>query len=308
MNLIRTNTSFSPGYSSPEFYYQRAVDSKNQLGTDKNILKGNLNSEIYINAKAISNSLRISTIINHNINNAIGLIQSIVSAAVIIENKLGDMKAVVKKNDRAASQDIKEIENSLIGIANDFSWNGIRYMASDEGGNQGIAPRKLIIKTGLEATSDFHMSFKSFNPKSAIGTEQSLELATWNHINISKLHDSDTHAYGSGVLYSSLSYASHLHTHTRAMRDQTIIQISRAIDGIKREKIRLEGYLRQLNDISENNQSESLNKSNYVNQSVGVKQAYEIAISLESEFPKNWDKDIFPREKINISTLNELLH
>jgi len=308
MNLIRTNTSFSPGHSSPEFYYQRSVDSKNQLDIDKKILRVNFNSKSYINAESIGNKFRVSTIFNHNINSAIGLVQSIVSAAVIIENKLEDIRVLANKNEGDTAQAIKEIEESVIDIAKNFSWNGINYMAGKEGNNQNSVPRKLSIKKELETTRGLQMSFKSFNPISAVSAKQSLESATWNQFNISKRDDLDTHAYGSAVLYSNAKSSSNLDTHTRATRDQTIIQVSKAIDGITLEKSRLEDYLRKLNDIHETNQSESLNKSNYINQSIDAEQAYQIATFLENEMLKNSNKDIFPREKISIFKLNELLH
>jgi flagellin-like hook-associated protein FlgL len=308
MSLIRTDSSFSPGYSSPEFYRQRSVDSKNQLNNDTKILKDVLNSKSSVNVKAIDNKLRVSTIFNHNTNSAIGLVQSIISAAVIIENKLGDIRALAKKNGGEISQDIREIEESIIGIANDFSWNGIHYMAGKAGNNQETAPRKLVIKKTIEATSSLQMSFKSFNPISAVGTEHNLEPATWDHPNISKLEGPDAHAYGSAVLYSNLSNISHLDTHTRAMRDQTIIQISRAIDGIKREKVRLEVYLGQLGDIHKTIQNESLNRSNYMKQSMDVERAYKIAEFFKNKVSINLYEEYPMQKKINVSRLHGLVN
>ena len=308
MNLIKTDARFSPGYNSPEFYYQRSAESKNKFTIEKEISNINLNSVSHIDAKMMGDKLRAPTISNYNINNAIGLVQSVASASLIIENKLGDMKTLIKENNITTNQAIKKIEESIISIANDFTWNGIHYMAGVDGGNQKAPLRKLIVNTGVDAKSSLKIPFKSFNPTSAVGSNQNLGLATLNLSQISNLNDIDTHAYGSAVLYSNFRNPSYLDTHTKAMREQAVIQIDKAIDGVKSERMRLEGYLTQLNSISENNQSESLSRSNYRHQNLDVERAYKIAIFLENEMPKNVNKDIFPSDKFSISRLNELLH
>jgi len=308
MNLIKTDTRFSPGYNSSEFYYQKSADSKNKFTVEKEILNINLNSVSYIAAKMMGDKLRAPTISNYNINNAIGLVQSVASASLIIENKLGDMKTLIKENNTTTNQAIKKIEESIISIANDFSWNGVHYMAGVDGRNHKAVLRKLIVNTGVEAKSSLKIPFKSFNPASAVGSNQNLGLATLNLSQISNLNDIGTHAYGSAVLYTSLGNASYLNTNTKAMREQTAIQIDKAIDGVKSERMRLEGYLTQLNNISENNQSESLSNSNYMHQNLDIERAYKIAIFLENEIPKTLNKDIFPLDKFSISKLNELLH
>ena len=308
MNLIRTDSSFSPGYSSPEFYHQRSAESKIQLNTDKKIFKDAAYSESYVDVKPIDNIFRVSTIFNHNTNSAISLVQSIISAAVIIENKLGDIIALAEKNDADISQDIRGIAESIIGIANDFSWNGIHYMAGEEGNNQETAPRKLTIKKELETEGGLEMSFKSFNPVSAVGTEHSLQPTTWNHSNISKLDGLGSHTYGSAVLYSHSSNGFNLDTQTRATRDQTIMQVSRAIDGIKREKIRLESYLEKLDDIHKPVQSESLNRSNHINQSMDVETAYQIAEFFKNEVSVNTSREYPMQKKINVSRLHALVN
>ena len=308
MNLIKTDARFSPGYNSPEFYYQRSAESKNKFTIEKEISNINLNSVSHIDAKMMGDKLRAPTISNYNINNAIGLVQSVASASLIIENKLGDMKTLIKENNITTNQTIKKIEESIISIANDFTWNGIHYMAGVDEGNQKAPLRKLIVNTEVEAKSSLKISFKSFNPTSAVGSNQNLGLATLNLSQISNVNDLDTHAYGSAVLYSNFKNPSYLDTHTKAMREQAVIQIDKAIDGVKSERMRLEGYLTQLNSISENNQSESLSRSNYEHQNLDVERAYKIALFLENEMPKNVNKDIFPLDKLSTSRLNELLH
>jgi hypothetical protein len=308
MNLIKTDSSFSPGYSSPEFYYQRPIKSTDHLDTDIKLLKGSFSSEVNISAESKSRKFRVPTIFNHNLNNAIGLVQSIVAAAIVIEKKLGDIKTLAKENHGATSQAIKKVEESIIGIANGFKWNGIHYMAGEGEQNRKTQPRKLIISTGPEPTSELQIKFKSFNPTSAVKTEKGLDLVTLNPMNIDNSYETGTHAYGSAVLHSSLSNSSLLHTHTMEKRDQTIIQISTAIDGVKQERTRLEGYLTQLNDIPKTDPNELFKKSNYISQTIDFEKAYEITIFVENELPKNLNRNVFPKENISDSILNELLH
>ena len=181
-------------------------------------------------------------------------------------------------------------------------------MKGEAGHNQTTPLRKLTIDTGVDAASNLNMSFKSFNPTSAVKTDRGSELETLNPMNIDKSHATDTHAYGSAVLHSTLGNSSLLHTHTVEMRDQTILQINAAIDGVKREKARLKGYLTQLSDISNPDPSKLIKKSIYTDQTMDVERAYKIAIFIENKLLKFSDKNIFPSEKINESTMNELLH
>lgn len=308
MNLNKTDSSFSPGYSSPEFYYQRSVDSNNKLDTDNKILKGNISPEIYISAETTGINFRVPTMFNHNLNSAIGLVQSLVSAAIVIEDKLRDIKSLARESDGATSLTIRKIEDSIISIANDFEWNGIRYMKGQAEHNQTTPLRKLTIGTGVDTASNLSMSFKSFNPTSAVKTDRGSALENLKPMNIDNLHATNTHAYGSAVLHSTLSNSSLLHTHTVEMRDQTILQINAAIDGVKREKARLKGYLTQLSDISNPDPSKLIKKSIYTDQTMDVERAYKIAIFIENKLPKFSDENIFPSEKINESAINELLH
>ena len=58
MNLIKTDARFSPGYNSPEFYYQRSAESKNKFTIEKEISNINLNSVSHIDAKMMGDKLR----------------------------------------------------------------------------------------------------------------------------------------------------------------------------------------------------------------------------------------------------------
>jgi hypothetical protein len=302
MNLIQTNTSLASGYNSSEFNYQRSIESKNKLSADNKIL------ENYINTDTTSSGLRDLAISNHNTNSAIGLVQSIDAAATIIESKLGDIKTLAMQNKGSTFRAIKKIQESIKDIANNFSWNGTNFMVGDGENNQKTTLRNFIVNTGADAKSDLQMNFKSFNPMSAVSTGESLELTMPNLPDLNKLPVTDTHAYGNAALYSKLRKDSYLHTHTKAMRDQAVIQISRAIDGVKRERDRLESYLTRLNNIAETNQSEQLNKSNYMGQRIDLERAYQIAISLKNEIQINPSRKSTVQENINVSRLHGLLN
>ena len=79
MNLNKTDSSFSPGYSSPEFYYQRSVDSNKKLDTDYKAIKGQFQPGSLTLAPNRTAALifEFATMFNHNLNSAIGLVQSI---------------------------------------------------------------------------------------------------------------------------------------------------------------------------------------------------------------------------------------
>ena len=55
-------------------------------------------------------------------------------------------------------------------------------------------------------------------------------------------------------MYSGLNEERFLHTHTQSMRDNAIIQLTRALEGITDERERLANYLADLNLLAEDSQ------------------------------------------------------
>ena len=244
--------------------------------------ESNLNSQVYINISVTNKTLMSAELASRNINDATSLIQSIEENAALIENKLGDMKALAIQGG-CACKALRKIQESIKDVSNNFLWNGKNFMEGGGENNQKTTALNMTIATGGETKENLQLSFKSFNPLSAVDTNGSLEPTIPNLPDLNKSSGTDTHAYGDAALYSKLNKDAYLHIHTKAMREQAVIQIDRAIDGIQSERERLAGYLKQLKNLSENNQDNALSKNEYMSQKIGIKQADQLAVYLKNE-------------------------
>ena len=308
MNSIQTNLSNVVSYSSLGFSNQRSTGSMTPPPNYKRQSEVDLNSRSYIKTDATSKALQSIEVATRNINNAIALVQSVDGSAAIIESKLVDMKTLAIQGSECACQAMRKAQESIGNVANGFSWNRTNFMVGGGENNQKTTLRNFVVNTGQETTDDLQINFKSFNPMSAVDTDGSLEPTTPNLPDLNKSSGTDTHAYGNAALYSKLSEDSYLHTHTNAMREQAVIQLSRAIDGVKSERERLGGYLKQLNNIAETNQSKFINKSNYISQRIDAEHAHQIAISSKNEILKNLGNKILAQLNIKDFELPVLLN
>jgi len=279
MNQIQPNIPNSVSYQNN---YQRPTEPVISLPIKNIQSESSLISKDYIKTGATNKALMNAELVSRNINNAMSLVQSVEETAALIENKFGDMKALAIQGG-CACQTMRKIQESIKDISNDFLWNGKNFMEGGGENNQKTTARKMTITTGGETKDNLQLSFKSFNPLSAVDTDGSLEPTIPNLPDLNRSSGTDTHAYGDAALYSKLNKDAYLHIHTKTMREQAVIQIDRAIDGIQSERERLVDYLKQLNNLSETNQTNALNKKEYMNQKIGTKQADQLAVYLKNE-------------------------
>jgi hypothetical protein len=247
----------------------------------------NLNSQVYIKTDGANQALVNAELATRDINTATALVQSVEEAAALIENKLVDMEALAMQDSGCPCQTMRKAQESIRDISNKFSWDGKNFLEGGGENNQKTTLRNFNVSTGAGKKDDFQISFKSFNPMSAVDSDGSLEPATPNLPDLNRSSGTDTHAYGDAALYSNLNEDAYLHTHTNAMKEQAIIQIGRAIDGIQSERERLGDYLKHLNNLSEIHQSKTVDKNGYVGQKIDAKQAEEVSTYLKNEILKN---------------------
>ena len=288
--------------------YQRQAELTTQLPINNTQSKRNLGSQISIKAESINSNLITAELTTRNVNEATALIQSVQDAATLIENKFVDMKALAIQNSGCNCQAMRKTQESIRDISNSFSWNGTNFLAGGGENNQKTTLRNFTVSTDGDTKNDIQIGFKSFNPMSAVDTDGSLEPLVPNLPDLNKSAGTDTHAFGDAALYSKLNEDAYLHTHTNAMKEQAIIQISRAIDGIKSERERLSGFLKRLNNISENNQGQTSNKSKYTSQIVGSNQADRIATYLKTEILSNSTDAKLTQLNIKSADFNRLLN
>ena len=193
------------------------------------------------------------------------------------------MKALAIQNSGCNCQAMRNAQESIRDISNSFSWNGTNFLAGGGENNQKTTLRNFTVYTDGDTKNDIQIGFKSFNPMSAVDTDGSLEPLVPNLPDLNKSAGTDTHAFGDAALYSKLNEDAYLHTHTNAMKEQAIIQISRAIDGIKSERERLSGFLKRLNNISETNSNKTSNKDRYEEKIIDANQAGRIATNFKNE-------------------------
>ena len=263
--------------------YQRQAELTTQLPINNTQSKRNLGSQISIKAESINSNLITAELTTRNVNEATALIQSVQEAATLIENKFVDMKALAIQNSGCNCQAMRKAQESIRDISNSFSWNGTNFLAGGGENNQKTTLRNFTVSTDGDTKNDIQIGFKSFNPMSAVDTDGSLEPLVPNLPDLNKSAGTDTHAFGDAALYSKLNEDAYLHTHTNAMKEQAIIQISRAIDGIKSERERLSGFLKRLNNISETNSNKTSNKDRYEEKIIDANQAGRIATNLKNE-------------------------
>ena len=263
--------------------YQRQAELTTQLPINNTQSKRNLGSQISIKAESINSNLITAELTTRNVNEATALIQSVQDAATLIENKFVDMKALAIQNSGCNCQAMRKAQESIRDISNSFSWNGTNFLAGGGENNQKTTLRNFTVSTDGDTKNDIQIGFKSFNPMSAVDTDGSLEPLVPNLPDLNKSAGTDTHAFGDAALYSKLNEDAYLHTHTNAMKEQAIIQISRAIDGIKSERERLSGFLKRLNNISETNSNKTSNKDRYEEKIINANQAGRIATNLKNE-------------------------
>ena len=263
--------------------YQRQAELTTQLPINNTQSKRNLGSQISIKAESINSNLITAELTTRNVNEATALIQSVQDAATLIENKFVDMKALAIQNSGCNCQAMRKAQESIRDISNSFSWNGTNFLAGGGENNQKTTLRNFTVSTDGDTKNDIQIGFKSFNPMSAVDTDGSLEPLVPNLPDLNKSAGTDTHAFGDAALYSKLNEDAYLHTHTNAMKEQAIIQISRAIDGIKSERERLSGFLKRLNNISETNSNKTSNKDRYEEKIIDANQAGRIATNLKNE-------------------------
>jgi hypothetical protein len=263
--------------------YQRQAELTTQLPINNTQSKGNLSSQVSIKTEGINSNLIRAELTTTNVNEATALIQSVQEAATLIENKFVDMKALAMQDSGCNCQAMRKAQESIRDISNNFSWNGTNFLAGGGENSQKTTTRNFTVSTDGETKNDIQIGFKSFNPMSAVDTDGSLEPLVPNLPDLNKSSGTDTHAYGNAALYSKLSEDAYLHTHTNAMKEQAVIQISRAIDGIKSERERLSSFLEKLNNISENNSNKISNKDRYEEKTIDASQADRIATNLKNE-------------------------
>ena len=90
--------------------------------------------------------------------------------------------------------------------------------------------------------------------------------------------------YGDAAMYSGLSEDKFLHTHTKELKEQALLQLARAMDGITSERSRLKAYLRELDLYAESSQKENLRKIVASNQIRSSERAIDVAEFSISEF------------------------
>jgi len=288
--------------------YQRQAEITSQVPIKNTQSKINISSQISVKTESINSNLIRAELSTRNINEATALIQSVQESATLIETKFVDMKALAMQNGGCNCQAMRKAQESVRDLSNNFSWNGTNFLAGGGENNQKTSLRNFSVSTGTGAKDDFQISFKSFNPMSAVDTDGSLEPLTPNLPDLNKSSGTDTHAFGDAALYSKLNQDAYLHTHTKAMKEQAVIQITRAIEGIKSEKERLGGYLDELTHISETNQSKTLDKNKYQGQGPDIKQPDQLAIYLKNEIRRGSIDVKLAQLNIDATTFNRLLN
>ena len=299
-NFLTTNTF--------QKNYQRPVAMEAQLPIKIIQVEKSLNSKVSIKAEGINQNLMGAELVNRNINEATSLVQSVQEAAVSIESELFSMKNLAMQNGGCTCQAMRNAQESIRDISKNFSWNGENFIQGGGENNQNTTLRNFTVATGGEAKDDLQIGFKSFNPMSAVDTDGNLEPSTPNLPDLNKTSGTDTHAFGDSALYSSLNEDAYLHTHTNAMKKQAIIQINRAIDGIKSERERLSGFLKKLNNISETNQNKNLNENEYKQKILNGNQANEIAMHLTNKIQSRSFDAKLSQLDINATEFERLLN
>ena len=283
MNSIQTNLSSATNYGSLGFQNGNLAQSVEEALGSKSRSLSNL-SGLYLVTDNKSVAIRNADMTARSINDATSLVQSIDASASVIESKLVDMKAMAMSESGCGCGVMRRAQESITEIANNSSWNGVNYMVGGGQNDQNTTLLSLSVKTGGGPESNLQMTFKSFNPMSAVDTNGELAPKTPNLPDLNKSAGTDTHVYGDAAMYAGLDDKLHLHTHTADMKAHTIIQLGRAIDGVSAERERLAGYLKQLSSIAEKSNTEKTDSANSLGQEImNSDYAYRIAKMIEVE-------------------------
>lgn len=277
MNTIQTIDNSARAYKQPSFQYQNSVGSASSIVTSNQAPSGSKNSSTYIQSSSAASSTRSLMTSTRNVNDTIGLVQSVDSSASVIESKLYDMKSIAMDETQCACQRIRKAQESISNIANNFSWNGRNFMVGGGENDQTTTVLSYNVNTGINPTDKLRIDFKSFNPMSAVDTEGELEPTKPNLPNLNKSEGTDNHAYGNAAFYSSLKEENYLHVHSKATRANAIIQLTRAIDGVKAERSRLSDYLSELDVIAQKTQKDGPSSNVEFSEIKNIGDAKEIA-------------------------------
>ena len=285
MNTISETTNNTAGYNFFNFQSQQPINPITKTTPETRISTSSLSVETRIQAAADRGAVNSASTFEkttQQINNATALIQSIDSSAVDIENKLNQMKA--KALGESGCGCMRKLQESIREIATKYSWNGINYMIGGGEGNQNTTTMKISVEVEAAQKKSIDIELKSFDPMSAVDTEGELDPSTPNLPDLNKSAGTDSHVYGDAAMYSGLSEDKFLHTHTKELKEQSLLQLARALDGLSNERSRLKAYLRELNLYAESSQKENLRTIVASNQIVSSERAVDVAKFSISEF------------------------
>jgi flagellin len=307
MNTIQTNTNNISTYKVSNLPPAELNSSATQLSVSQKTSKVNLNSVVYIKSTSTP-ELTSAGIASRNINETTALIQSIDDSAQAVEGKLNEMKNLAVRGTGCACQAMQRQLESIKDIANNFSWNGRNYMVGDGQNDQSTSALDLVVDTANEKTENLKLTFKSFNPMSAVDTDGSIDPVKPNLPDLNKSAGTDTHAYGDAAMYSGLNKDDYLHIHNESIRNHTILQLTRATDGITAERARLASYINQLTHLQEKIQPEGLNANQQRNQILDIEYAKGITEISKTEILKNSSVAIMAQANHEGKNLAQLLN
>ena len=285
MNTISETTNNTAGYNFFNFQSQQPINPITKTAPETRISTSSLSVETRIQGAADRGAVNSASTFEkttQQINNATALVQSIDSSAADIENKLNQMKA--KALGESGCGCMRKLQESIREIATSYSWGGINYMIGGGEGNQNTTTKKISVEVEAASEKSIDIEFKSFDPMSAVDTEGELDPSTPNLPDLNKSAGTDSHVYGDAAMYSGLSEDKFLHTHTKELKEQSLLQLARALDGLSNERNRLKAYLRELNVYAESSQKENLRTIVASNQIVSSERAVDVAKFSISEF------------------------
>ena len=285
MNTISETTNNTAGYNFFNFQSQQPISPITKTKPETRISTSSLSVETRIQAAADRGAVNSASTFEkttQKINNATALVQSIDSSAADIENKLNQMKA--KALGESGCGCMRKLQESIREIATSYSWDGVNYMIGGGEGNQNTTTMKISVEVGAAPKKSIDIELKSFDPMSAVDTDGDVDPSTPNLPDLNKSAGTDSHVYGDAAMYSGLSEDKFLHTHTKELKEQSLLQLARALDGISNERNRLKAYLRELNVYAESSQKENLRTIVVSNQIVSSERAVDVAKFSISEF------------------------
>ncbi len=288
MNTISETTNNTTGYNFFNFQSQQPISPITKAAPETRISDPSLSVETRIQAAADMSAVNSASNFEKStkeLNNATALVQSIDSSAADIEDKLNQMKT--KALGESGCSCMRKLQESIREIANNYSWDGVNYMIGGGEGNQNTTTMKISVEVGTAPKKSMDIELKSFDPMSAVDTEGDLDPSTPNLPDLNKSSGTDSHVYGDAAMYSGLSEDKFLHTHTKELKEQSLLQLARALDGLSSERNRLKAYLRELNLFAESSQKENLRTIVASNQIVSSERAVDVAKFSISEFLKD---------------------